>query len=138
VLLGKERHLRIKITYIDGSEESLTASQLAFTADRVAFERQFGRSSVVLARMEKALKVNPDTGKKELDPDADLEEVFRGLHPDEAMAFFAWRHLRRKNPDTPRFDDFIEKVEDLTFQNEGDHEAEGEAENPTDQDQPHG
>jgi hypothetical protein len=107
----------------DGTEELLSCEGLfAPLADRVAFERRFGVSAVVLSRISEMFydeadpEVQLDPSRKgQLREDADAS----GLH-EEWIAFLVWRVLARKagaGAAAGTFEEFLERVGDVVVEN---------------------
>jgi hypothetical protein len=99
----KEERPRVGVSAVmlNGTRyETVTETWMAL-ADRVQFEKKFGKNVAELSRWEALF----EDGK--LKPDADLS----GLS-DEYLAFFAWRVLHRES-DAPDYDQFIDSISSL-------------------------
>lgn len=107
--------MKITITLLDTEKIEFDTETFMCTADRVAFERRFGRSSMALAKMQELFD---EEGKPR--PGADLGDL-----REEWTVFFAWRCLRRAKPDVaPDFDQFAEEQIDAVQIGDGRKSAE--------------
>lgn len=130
--------MRIAATDMNGKVIEVEAINYMAVADRVAFEKQFGKSSVVMSQwqdlfdrdaitdaemaLEAAIK---EHGKDSAQVDeatkalAKASSEFRsdadpGVIREEFDAFFSWRELRRHHPkDLPPFDAWVDNLAEL-------------------------
>lgn len=94
--------MKLTVRFVDGAEQTVETRTYMCLADRVAFERHFGDSTVKAMR---ALAGDYADGERRAEAMAGFRE--------EWTVFFTWRCLRRFEPETPDFDAFLETVAEV-------------------------
>ncbi len=113
---------KLKLRRLDGIRHEIETATWLCLADRIAFERRYGRSAI--AEIE-ALQGAVDPERQTLREGADLSPL-----REESIAFFAWRAAARSNVGDyagMAFETWLELVADLDIEERG----EGAEANPT-------
>lgn len=100
----------VVVTLLDGKKAEATGEYMAL-ADRVAYERRFNESAMVLSQMSDVF--DEKTGK--VKKGADISGV-----REEWLAFFAWRLLKREGVAGEDYDSFLDSVADVSVDVEPD------------------